>query len=177
MSDDLVPFDFSRKLSALQRSLYAYILTLLPNRTDAEDVLQDTNLILCRKASEYDPKGHFQGWAFQIARYQVMAHITKSKRSRLQFSTEIIEALAAEELDTKRIALNQKALQLCYDLLPDHMKRIARLRFREDSQLKDIAKKVGRPLGSVSATLHRIRINLMECVHRKMPLVEAENDV
>ncbi len=177
MSDDLVPFDFSRKLSGLQRSLYAYILTLLPNRTDAEDVLQDTNLILCRKASEYDPKGHFQGWAFQIARYQVMAHITKSKRSRLQFSNEIIEALAAEELDTKRIALNQKALQLCYDLLPDHMKRIAQLRFREDSQLKDIAKKVGRPLGSVSATLHRIRINLMECVHRKMPLVEAENDV
>ena len=177
MSDDLVPFDFSRKLTALQRSLYAYILTLLPNRTDAEDVLQDTNLILCRKASEYDPKGHFQGWAFQIARYQVMAHITKSKRSRLQFSNEIIEALAAEELDTKRIALNQKALQLCYDLLPDHMKRIAQLRFREDSQLKDIAKKVGRPLGSVSATLHRIRINLMECVHRKMPLVEAENDV
>ena len=177
MTDDLVPFDFSRKLSGLQRSLYAYILTLLPNRTDAEDVLQDTNLILCRKASEYDPKGHFQGWAFQIARYQVMAHITKSKRSRLQFSNEIIEALAAEELDTKRIALNQKALQLCYDLLPDHMKRIARLRFREDSQLKDIAKKVGRPLGSVSATLHRIRINLMECVHRKMPLVEAENDV
>lgn len=177
MSDDLVPFDFSRKLSGLQRSLYAYILTLLPNRTDAEDVLQDTNLILCRKASEYDPKGHFQGWAFQIARYQVMAHITKSKRSRLQFSNEIIEALAAEELDTKRIALNQKALQLCYDLLPDHMKRIAQLRFREDSQLKDIAKKVGRPLGSVSATLHRIRINLMECVHRKIPLVEAENDV
>ena len=173
----MVPFDFSRKLTALQRSLYAYILTLLPNRTDAEDVLQDTNLILCRKASEYDPKGHFQGWAFQIARYQVMAHITKSKRSRLQFSTEIIEALAAEELDTKRIALNQKALQVCYDLLPDHMKRIARLRFREDSQLKDIAKKVGRPLGSVSATLHRIRINLMECVHRKMPLVEAENDL
>ena len=105
-----------------------------------------------------------------------MAHITKSKRSRLQFSNEIIEALAAEELDTKRIALNQKALQLCYDLLPDHMKRIAQLRFREDSQLKDIAKKVGRPLGSVSATLHRIRINLMECVRRKMPLVEAEND-
>ena len=93
------------------------------------------------------------------------------------FSTEIIEALAAEELDTKRIALSQKALQLCYDLLPDHMKRIARLRFREDSQLKDIAKKVGRPLGSVSATLHRIRINLIDCVRRKLPLVEAENEL
>ena len=177
VSDDLVPFDFSRKLTALQRSLYAYILTLLPNRTDAEDVLQETNLILCKKAGEYDPKGHFQGWAFQIARYQVMAHITKSKRSRLQFSTEIIEALAAEELDNNQIALSQKALQLCYELLPDHMKRIALLRFRENSQLKEIAKKVGRPLGSISATLHRIRSNLSDCVRRKMPLVEAENDL
>ena len=101
MSDDLVPFDFSRKLTALQRSLYAYILTLLPNRADAEDVLQETNLILCRKANEYDPKGHFQGWAFQIARYQVMAQITKTKRNRLQFSTEIVETLAAEEIDAK----------------------------------------------------------------------------
>ena len=177
MSDDLVPFDFSRKLTALQRSLYAYILTLLPNRADAEDVLQETNLILCRKANEYDPKGHFQGWAFQIARYQVMAQITKTKRSRLQFSTEIIETLAAEEFDTKRMALSQKALQLCYDLLPVHMKKIARLRFREDSNLKDISAKVGRPLGSVSATLHRIRINLTDCVRKKLPLIEAESEL
>ena len=177
MSDDLVPFDFSRKLTALQRSLYAYILTLLPNRADAEDVLQETNLILCRKANEYDPQGHFQGWAFQIARYQVMAQITKTKRSRLQFSTEIIETLAAEEFDTKRMALSQKALQLCYDLLPVHMKKIARLRFREDSNLKDISAKVGRPLGSVSATLHRIRINLTDCVRKKLPLIEAESEL
>ena len=177
MTEDLVPFDFSRKLTALQRSLYAYILTLLPNRTDAEDVLQETNLILCRKANEYDPEGHFQGWAFQIARYQVMAHITKSKRNRLQFSTDIIETLAAEQIDTKKLALSQKALQLCYDLLPEHMKQIVRLRFREESHLKDIALKVGRPIGSVSATLHRIRINLTNCVRKKLPLVEAENDL
>lgn len=177
MSDDLVPFDFSRKLTALQRSLYAYILTLLPNRADAEDVLQETNLILCRKANEYDPEGHFQGWAFQIARYQVMAQITKTKRNRLQFSTEIVETLAAEEFDSKRIALSQKALQMCYDLLPEHMKKIARLRFREESNLKDISAKVGRPLGSVSATLHRIRINLTDCVRKKLPTVEAESEL
>ena len=177
MSYDPVPFDFSRKLTGLQRSLYAYIMTLLPNRADAEDVLQETNLILCRKANEYDPEGHFQGWAFQIARYQVMAHITKTKRSRLHFSTEVIESFAEEEFDSKKVALSQKALQICYELLPAHMKKIAQLRFREDSNLKDIAAKVGRPLGSVSATLHRIRINLTDCVRRKLPIVEAENEL
>ena len=101
MEENLVPFDFSQKLTALQKSLYAYILTLLPNRTEAEDVLQETNLILCRKANEYDPEGHFQGWAFNIARYQVMGHISKFKRSKLFFSPELIENLAEESLDLK----------------------------------------------------------------------------
>ena len=163
VSDDLVPFEFSRKLTALQRSLYAYILTLFCQTGRMPKMFCRTRILFyAGRQASMTPKVIFKAGPFR-SRYQVMAHITKSKRSRLQFSNEIIEALAAEELDTKRIALNQKALQLCYDLLPDHMKRIARLRFREDSQLKDIAKKVGRPLGSVSATLHRIRINLMDC--------------
>jgi hypothetical protein len=35
---------------------------------------------------------------------------------------------------------------------------------------------VNRPLGSVSATLHRIRQNLATCVKQKMPIIEAEMD-
>ena len=86
MDDQSIPFEYSRKLTAIQRSLYAYILSLLPNRSDAEDILQETNLILCKKAKDYDPDGHFQGWAFRIARFQIMAHMTKARRSKISFS-------------------------------------------------------------------------------------------
>ena len=54
-------------VTAIQKSLYAFILSLLPNRTEAEDILQETNLILCQKENEYNREGHFQGWAFSIA--------------------------------------------------------------------------------------------------------------
>ena len=50
----------------------------------------------------------------------------------------------------------------------------AQLRFREDKSLLEISKKLKRPMGSVSATLHRIRINLISCVKNKMPSLEAE---
>lgn len=176
MSDDLISFEFSSKLTALQRPLYAYILTLLPNRTEAEDILQETNLILCKKAKEYDPQGHFQGWAFNIARYQVMGHISKYKRSKLFFSPDIIENLAEEATDTKQMELTRKALQICYDLLPKHMKDMAQLRFREEKSLVQISKILNRPMGSVSATLHRIRIKLVSCVKMKLPSVEAKQD-
>ena len=176
LEEEPIPFDFSRKLTALQRPLYAYILTLLPNRTEAEDVLQETNLILCRKANQYDPKGHFQGWAFNIARYQVMGHISKFKRSRLYFSPDLIENLAEESVDLVQMDLSRKALQICYELLPKHMKAMAQLRFREDKSLIEISKILKRPMGSVSATLHRIRINLIACVKNKIPTIEAELD-
>jgi len=176
LSEEPIPFDFSTKLTALQRPLYAYILTLLPNRTEAEDILQETNLILCRKANEYDPQGHFQAWAFNIARYQVMGHISKFKRSKLYFSPDLIDNLAEESVDLKEMDLSRKALQICYELLPKHMKAMARLRFREDKSLLEISKALKRPMGSVSATLHRIRINLITCVKDKIPAVEAELD-
>jgi RNA polymerase sigma-70 factor (ECF subfamily) len=169
-----ISFEFSQNLTSIQRSLYGYILSLLPHRSDAEDVLQETNLILCKKATEFDPKGHFQGWAFKIARFQVMRHITKNKRSRLHFSNDIIDSIPADDFDSEKVQLVQKALLKCYDLLPSHMRIIAKLRFREELNLKDISIQVQRPLGSISATLHRIRQNLSTCVHKKLSAYDKE---
>ena len=171
-----VPIEYSQLVTSIQKSLYAFILSLLPNRTEAEDILQETNLILCQKASEYNPEGHFQGWAFNIARYQVMKHITKKKRSKLCFSTDIVEDVAAEEFDTRKVQAVQKVLSLCYDLLPLKMRFIAKLRFKDEKSIRDISEKVNRPMGAISSTLYRIRQKLFECVTDKLVLVEAEMD-
>ena len=137
-----VPIEYSQLLTAIQKSLYAFILSLIPNRSEAEDVLQETNLILCQKAGEYDHNGHFQAWAFKIARYQVMKHTTKRKRSKICFSNDIVENVAAEEFDSKRVVLIQKALSICYELLPKEMCFIAKLRFKKKKVLKIFLKKL-----------------------------------
>jgi DNA-directed RNA polymerase specialized sigma24 family protein len=56
------------------------------------------------------------------------------------------------------------------------MKAMAKLRFREDKSLLEISRILKRPMGSVSATLHRIRLNLISCVKDKIPTIEAEMD-
>ena len=168
MENESISFEYSQKLTAVQRSLYAYILSLLPNRSDAEDILQETNLILCKKAREYDPEGHFQGWAFSIARFQVMKHIMKFRRSKLYFSSETIDNIADEMESNDDLVSTRKVLQVCYEQLPKHMTEIARLRFKEELNLKEISSRLNRPIGSVSATLHRIRANLRICVKNKI---------
>src|SRR5262249_11570774 len=46
---------FLRLFLQNKRRLYAYVLTLLPNRADADDVLQEASLVLWDKFDEHNP--------------------------------------------------------------------------------------------------------------------------
>ena len=59
--------DFAEQLVRNQRRVFAYIVTLLSNRDDAEDVFQSTCLILWRKWEEFDPGRDFFTWSCGIA--------------------------------------------------------------------------------------------------------------
>lgn len=50
-----------------QRQIFAYIYTLVPDRHDAEDLLQETSLVICEKFDEFRPGSDFVAWACQIA--------------------------------------------------------------------------------------------------------------
>jgi len=54
------------------------------------------------------------------------------------------------------------------------MHAIADLRFKRDLTIKQISSKLNRPIGSVSATLHRIRSNITRCI--KQAYQEAESE-
>lgn len=167
--------NFSHLLESVQSQLFGYILGLIPNRHDAEDVLQQTNVILCKKQEEYDSnKGEFHTWAYNIARYQIMGHKTRYARSKLCFSNELTEVLAAESIDYETPHIKQQALNKCYKKLPDHMKKIAELRFKRDLSYKEISICVRRPISSISATLVRTREHIMGCI--KQAYQEAEQE-
>jgi len=155
---------YEEKIQEFQPNIYSYILSLHPNKTDAEDILQEVNFVLIKKESEYDSSKSFKGWCFAIARYQVMAHRTKHARSRISFSDKLVDAIQEDFDHNEDFSLQKKAFALCFNKLPEHMRKIAELRFKEDCPLKEIAMKTNRTIGAVSATLFRIRSNLSKCV-------------
>jgi len=54
---------FVNRLIELQPRLRAFIRSLVPFKQDADDVVQETNLVLCRKAGEYIEGSNFAAWA------------------------------------------------------------------------------------------------------------------
>jgi DNA-directed RNA polymerase specialized sigma24 family protein len=95
MRNDANQDEFAALYARAHVDLLRYVLTLLPDRHQAEDVVQDTARLLWRKFDEYDPAQPFLPWARKFAYFEVL----KFRRSRAlrekYFSDELLERLAS----------------------------------------------------------------------------------
>src|SRR5215218_9834161 len=101
-----------------QRQIFSYIYVLVPNRSDAEDLLQETSLVICEKFHEFTEGTDFVAWACQIAYWRVRYSRQKFARSKVIFDQEIVDVLAqtassmSDELDDRHEALGRCLQQL-----------------------------------------------------------------
>src|SRR5262245_16549035 len=70
---------FLRLFLQNERRLYGYILTLLPNRADADDTLQEASLAMWDKFDAKAPPGDFLAWARRVAYYKVLDFYKKTQ--------------------------------------------------------------------------------------------------
>src|SRR5215475_13284160 len=97
-----------------QRQILSYIYSLVPNRHDAEDLLQETSLVICEKFAEYQSNTNFLAWACQIAFWRVRAARQKYARSKLIFDDEVLQAVGHTAINLS-VELNARhaALERC----------------------------------------------------------------
>ena len=135
---------YLQNLIGLQTQLYAYILTLLADATAADDVLQETNLVLCRKADEFDETTSYPAWAFRI-RYQCFAYWKVRSRDRLIFNEEALDAIATRVEQRLGIPDDRtRALRQCLGLLPTHQRELLEGRYSVGGSVRKLAEKLGR---------------------------------
>ena len=133
---------------ANERRVFTYILTLLPNVADAQDVLQETSIVLWRKFAEYRPGSDFTAWAFRVAQNMVRNYRAKQRRCRVKFDERLLAAVAGdvesmrEELDFARSATVD-----CVDELPPADRDLLRRRYETGATIKSVAEAVGRSVG------------------------------
>lgn len=167
------PKDPQENLVALitrhQAVLHAYVLSLLPNQVQADDVLQETNLVLWRKAAEYDQAKPFMPWACRIAWFQVKAARRDAARDKHVFDSDLVDLLAREDDSylEETIALD-RALGDCLDQLPRKKRELILHRYQPESSVNEMATTRNLSPGALSGQLHRIRLILETCVEGKL---------
>src|ERR1700710_651459 len=80
---------FAEYLRLHQSRLFGYIHSLVRDFNDADDLFQQTALILWRKFGEYDRGRSFLGWACGVARFEVTNFLRGRGRNRLYFTDQL----------------------------------------------------------------------------------------
>ena len=152
-----------------QRRIFSYIYALVPDRYDAEDLLQETSLVICEKFDDFKEGTDFVAWACQIAYWRVRYSRQKFARSKVVFDQEIVDAVAqtasemVEELDDRHVALGN-----CLQKLHPRDRDLLLVRYEPGSGVEEAAKRSGRTLQTAYKALARLRKLLLDCVSTKL---------
>jgi RNA polymerase sigma-70 factor (ECF subfamily) len=170
--------EFEELISEFQPRLFAFIYSLTKDQTQAQDVAQNTNIILWNKRDQFQLGSNFKAWAFQVAYYEVKYHRKKAKRSKETFRIDdsLLETLQekSQELD-ENYESRRHQLKDCLKKLPEDQKELIVDRYYGNESVQTMADRRSLTPYTMAKQISRIRKLLMHCIDQQMKNSDQSN--
>jgi RNA polymerase sigma-70 factor (ECF subfamily) len=162
--------EFARLLSENQSRLYGYIHSLIPDLTHADDLFQQTALVLWDKFDAFDRGRSFFSWACGVARYEAANYSRRLARQRKFFGHDLNLLLIAahEELSDVEVTDRREALTRCVGKLREDDRVLLTECYTDAAGVPGVAARRNRSPHSVYNSLQRIRLQLFHCITRAL---------
>ncbi len=160
--------EFIQLLVAGQSRIYAYIMTMVANRNDADDIMQETTSMMWQRFGTFETGTDIVAWGIAIARYRILEFRRKKKKdSKVQFSDRTFKELEKESQTRLRdIDEYVSALRTCVQKLTSRDKALVNLKYEQSLAVKDISMRIGKTVQNVYYHLSRIHTLLLSCVQK-----------
>lgn len=151
--------DFSRFLHECYDALERFVKFKVENKTDAEDIIQDTCLAAYTNFESLINKMSFKAWIISIARNKCSEYYRK-KAAQMDIPLESL----SESVLTKGIhgITETTAVRETLELLNDKDKQILFLYYFKSMPQNEIAHRLGLPAGTVKSRLYHAKQNFKE---------------
>jgi RNA polymerase sigma-70 factor (ECF subfamily) len=144
-------------IAAWEPRLFYYVRRLVPQESDAWDVLQQTWLGAYESIRSLSDTRLLATWLYRIARNKAITH-RRSRGARAAELAEIIgDPAAEEEPDTLEEFENAQAVHRALDELSLPHREALTLHFLQDLSLEQIADVLDVPIGTVKSRLHHAK--------------------
>jgi RNA polymerase sigma-70 factor (ECF subfamily) len=162
--------EFTERLGRHRSQLFGYIYSLVRDLDDADDLFQQTSLVLWEKFDRYDPEKRFLSWACGVARFEVLNFLRGRGRRRLVLCEELAELLieAHDDRESELAEDRRAALADCLKNLGPKDVKLLDDCYGRPARIPDVAREWGRSSQSIHNSLRRIRQALFECVRRSL---------
>jgi RNA polymerase sigma factor (sigma-70 family) len=140
--------------------LKSYVMRLGADERAAEEVVQETMLMVWRKAGAFDPdRAAASTWVFTIARNKRIDRIRREARPEYDPNDPLLVGTAPETADQPlQRRQHGDRLRVAIATLPEEQASLVRLAFFDDLSHREIATDQSIPLGTVKS---RIRLALL----------------
>jgi RNA polymerase sigma-70 factor (ECF subfamily) len=151
-------------------ALRGFIVGLMGDRGEANDVFQELFLTVSRKADLFRPRESFLAWARGIARNKVLEHFRQNRRSPQLIDEPLLEVLAESAGQADDVWEDRRAvLAECIQELAPRARQILELRYADTPvSPPDIAQRLTWTVNAVHVALARARKFLQDCTRRRL---------
>jgi len=133
-------------------AVYGYALSIVRNRHDAEDILQEVYIRIYHGAAGYRPSGKPMAWIFAITRNLAMMHLRRRRRHG-EMTPSAWESIPAPETDAS--PEDRWVLDAVMSVLGDDERQIVMLHAMTGLRHRDVAEIMHMPLPTVLSKYHR----------------------
>lgn len=150
-----------------QQRIFRYLMTLVPIRADAQDLLQQTFLTMWQNRLKYNPElGEFASWGCTIALNHVRNFRRREKTRRTMLSEETIRSLISTQADHS-VSMEewQQSLELCMSRLTPHQQKVISESYG-GKNLKSAGLASGKTPNAIYKILRHIRGKLRDCIEK-----------
>ena len=157
--------EFFRLLMNSQKVIYAYILSMVHNCPDADDIMQETMTLMWERFGEFQPGTNFGAWGIKIARFKILKYY-KTKSKEELFDESLLNQISDcyhQKMDEMKIRIS--ALQECLKKLNQRDKKLIMIRYEQGMKITQLAEKIDRPVQGIYKAMARIHAVLHRCVN------------
>jgi RNA polymerase sigma-70 factor (ECF subfamily) len=150
-------------------SLYNFASWLVHNKSNAEDLVQETYLKALRGFALFQPGTNFRAWMFRILKNTFLSSSsTLDRRMTVEIDSEddvpVLPATSATPESVLIERFQEDAVRNAIDQLPVIFREVLLLSDVEDASYREISEILSIPIGTVMSRLARARKAVRESV-------------
>jgi RNA polymerase sigma-70 factor (ECF subfamily) len=160
--------EFVRLLTQHSSRIFGFVMALCVNRSDADDLFQNTSVLLWEKFDDFQPGTNFLAWACRIAYFEALYDRRKGRRVKT-LSDAAWEALAADALQViDQPNERHEALADCLSKLSSRDRELLEHKYFSQRSVAEIAERYSKSVHSIYRSLSRIHSSLLHCMRRAL---------
>lgn len=146
---------FSKLYENTKKSIYSFILSIMKNPDDSEEIMQETYVKIWQSAPNYIPQGKPLAWMFTIARNFCMMKFRSEKHEADMGLSDLSEKETGEYCTAVENATDRMVLETALRNLGEEERTIVLLHASAGMKHREIADELSMPLATILSKYNR----------------------